>query len=58
MINTNARSICPKIESLITCFEELEASFAVITETWLTDSVELDDNLADLKGRALSLIHI
>ena len=30
-LNTNARSLCPKIESLIDCFGELEAAFGVVT---------------------------
>ena len=70
VINTNARSICPKVESFITCMEELEALFAIISETWLTDGQPLADDLLDLRGRAeigavtknrppnLSLIHI
>ena len=32
---TNARSIMPKLYSLIDYFTELELSFAMITETWL-----------------------
>ena len=50
LINTNARSLCPKINSLVTCFEELEAHVAVVTETWLTDGVGLQDDVADLRG--------
>ena len=34
-IITNARSIQPKIVSLIDYFDELKISFAMITETWL-----------------------
>ena len=33
IINTNARSLCPKINSLIDCFGELEASIGIITGT-------------------------
>ena len=33
IINTNARSLCPKIESLIDCFEELDVHMALITES-------------------------
>ena len=33
LINTNARSLCPKIDSLLDCFEELEVDLAVVTET-------------------------
>ena len=37
MLNTNARSLCPKISSLIDSFNDLSASVGIITETWLTD---------------------
>ena len=57
LINTNARSLCPKIESLISCLDELEAAFAVITETWFSPGQALDTDLVDLRGRAgLSVI--
>ena len=52
IINTNARSLCPKIESLITCLVEMDAAFGVITETWFTTSIALENDLADLRGRA------
>ena len=41
VINCNARSLCPKIESLIDCFSEVEGTIRVVTETWL--SGEQDD---------------
>ena len=57
LINTNARSLCPKVNSLITCFEELEASLAVITETWLSDGPSLAEDLEDLKlGAGLGML--
>ena len=34
IINTNARSLCPKIDSLIDCFEELDVTLGVVTKTW------------------------
>ena len=37
LINTNARSLRPKKESLLDCFNETDADFAVLTETWLRD---------------------
>ena len=52
IINSNAHSLCPKMNSLITCFDELSATFGVITETWLTDGKELEDDIVDLQGRA------
>ena len=48
VINTNARSLCPKINSLVDCFTDIEASIGVITETWLTDGDSLDDDVEDL----------
>ena len=36
MVNTNARSLCPKIRSLLDCFSELNTDLAILTETWLT----------------------
>ena len=57
IINTNARSLCPKIDSLVTCFTELEVDLAVITETWLKDGPQLDTDLDDLdKGAGLKTI--
>ena len=35
IINTNARSLCPKIDSLVDCFEELNGTVGIVTETWL-----------------------
>ena len=53
LINTNAKSLCPKVNSLITCFEELEASMPIVTENWLTDGQSLSDDVEDLDwGRA------
>ena len=49
IINTNSRSLCPKIDSLVQCFKELDVDIAVITETWLKDGVPLDDDLRDLE---------
>ena len=50
LINTNLRSLCPKVNSLVECFEELDAAFRVLTETWLTDGEELQDKLDDLSA--------
>ena len=52
IINTNARSLAPKIDSLLDCFSELEADLAVITETWLRDGPELERDLQDLDDGA------
>ena len=56
-INTNARSLCPKMSSLIDCFGDLSASIGVITETWLTDGESLQEDIDDLVlGTGLQMI--
>ena len=47
IINANARSLTPKIDSLLDCMEEYGPCVAVVTETWMRDS-ELEMNLSDL----------
>ena len=57
ILNTNARSICPKIGSFIDCFKEMDACLAVVTETWLQDGQQLQDDVDDLlHGAGLGLI--
>ena len=57
IINTNARSLCPKIQSLVDCFEELGAAIGTITETWLTDGQSLQDDIQDLNlGSGIGMI--
>ena len=54
ILNTNIRPICPKINSVVEAFEELEAGFGVFTETWLSDGSDLEKKLDDLReGSAL-----
>ena len=55
-INTSARSLCPKINSLIDPIEELDAAFAVVTETWLADGATLEDKQDLLLGTGLLLL--
>ena len=58
VINTNARSLSPKINSLIDCFSQMEASIGVITETWLTDGEALDEEIDDLtSGTGLGMVY-
>ena len=58
MINTNARSLCPKINSLIDCFEELGVTVGVVTETWLSDGEGLEDDVQDLAhGAGLDMLY-
>ena len=49
IINTNARSLTPKIDSLLDCFSELEVDIAIVTETWLRDGPALTQDLRDLE---------
>ena len=57
-LNTNARSLNPKILSLVNNFNELECTFAVVTETWLKDSEKLKSDCQNLKdGAGMSIIY-
>ena len=49
VINANARSLAPKIESLADCMEELQASISIVTETWLQDR-NADGTIIDVAG--------
>ena len=58
LINTNARSLKPKTESLLENIKELGADFAVITETWLRDD-DADEMERTLKlGSGLGFLYI
>ena len=57
IINTNARSLTPKIQSFIDNFHELDANVAIVTETWLADGPSLEADLDDLLlGTGIDLI--
>ena len=57
MVNTNARSLCPKIRSLLDCFSELNTDLAILTETWLTSGLSLDEDIEDLRlGASVGLL--
>lgn len=57
-IVTNARSIKPKIHSVIDYFDELDLSFAVITETWLKEGSDLTEMKDDLSsGHNIEMIN-
>ena len=57
IVNTNTRSLCLKIRSLIDCFSELNTDIAVLTETWLTSGPTLDEDIEDLRlGSGLGLL--
>ena len=52
-VNTNARSLGPKTESLIDNLVELESQLAVVTETWFSeDSQDILHDLEDGHGYA------
>ena len=56
VINTNARSLRPKIASFIQCFINLSLVLAIVTETWFADGSRLEletENL--LLGHGLRL---
>lgn len=58
MLVTNARSLAPKIRSLISMFDELDLHFAIITESWLKDGQTLDRDVIDLEyGSELKIIY-
>ena len=48
-ILTNARSLCPKITSLIDHIHELDLNFAAITETWFKGGAQLRQELDDIE---------
>ena len=47
-INTNARSLRPKITSVIDAFANLDLTFAAVTETWFSDGDKLEKESDDL----------
>ena len=58
VINTNARSLCPKIDSLVDVMEESDASLAVVTETWLKDGDRLDEDVDGLsRGAGIGMLY-
>ena len=50
-INTNARSLEPKIRSLYDCFSEKQLHFATLTETWHQSNRSLADTLKEYSAR-------
>ena len=50
-INTNARSLAPKVRSLYDCFSEKDVDFAVLTETWYQSNRALADVLSEYSSR-------
>ena len=57
-INTNERSLGPKLASLSDCFEEKLVDFASLTETWFQNDEELNNVKADLAdGEGLTMLN-
>ena len=50
-INTNARSLLPKLDSLCDCLFEKSCDFALVTETWLQDNRMTDERLTDCTNK-------
>ena len=48
---TNARSLKPKIDSLVDAFTSLDLHFASVTETWYKEGSQLNDDLVELEGK-------
>ena len=58
IILTNARSLSPKICSLIDLYKELDITAGIITESWFVNGPTLDKELQDLElGTALKTIY-
>ena len=50
-INSNARSLAPKVRSLYDCFSDKQVDFAVLTETWYQSNRALADILGEYPAR-------
>ena len=57
IINTNARSLRPKIVSFIECFLSLALTYAIVTETWFSSGTALEiESERLLLGHGLGLV--
>ena len=50
-LNTNARSLGPKVESLFDCMHEKGAEIAMVTETWYQSNRQGQENIEEYAGR-------
>ena len=58
-INTNARSLCPKVNSLLDCFTEMNVSVGIITETWLNEGSGLQEDVDHfVNGTGFGLLNL
>ena len=54
----NARSLLPKIDSLVDSFRNLDLSCAIITESWLRPGIKLEEEIEDFEWvERLKVIH-
>ena len=55
---TNARSLSPKINSFVDCVDMVGADITVVTESWLADGTQLEEDLRELEyGTDLCVVH-
>ena len=58
MLITNARSLLPKIDSLVDAIQSLDLHLACITETWFRGGRALSDRLDELEDdKGIRIIH-
>ena len=58
VINTNARSLCPKVNSPLDCFNETGVSIGIVSETWLRDGSGLQEDVEDfVNGTGYGLLN-
>ena len=56
ILNTNARSIAPKMNSFVDAFVELDTTIGIVSETWLAAGEKLEEKKEDLLlGSGISL---
>ena len=54
---TNARSLKPKIQTAIDCFEENALSLMIVTESWLQNGADTDEMVNTLReGHGISTL--
>ena len=59
IINTNVRSLCPKVNSLLDCFNELRVGVGIVTETWLREGSGLEEDVNDfVDGTGFGLLNL
>ena len=58
LLLTNARSLKPKIDSMVDAFQSLKLDFSCITETWFRGGRDLTANIEDLEGATgIKILH-